>query len=161
MEQLRTAPRIRPDSAEAHNDPENGVLPLHGRLKDAIAEYRTALRLDPGLAEAVGEFEDAIRLKPDYAGAHDNPGNLLSNLPGPLAETIVEYPAALRIRPDFATAHSHLENALSRTPGWLEDAITEQRAAIRGHGQVRDSTASASQCGAVRQLVEQMCACRK
>jgi len=49
---FRTALRVKPDSAEIHNN-LGGALSLEpGRLQDAIEEYRTALRLQPDNSEA-------------------------------------------------------------------------------------------------------------
>jgi len=56
-----------------------------GRLPDAIAEYQAALRINP-----------------DYAEAHVNLGNALSQIPGRQSEAIAEYQVAVRIRPDYA-----------------------------------------------------------
>jgi tetratricopeptide (TPR) repeat protein len=102
-----------PDSARAHYNLAKELERDPGRLTDAIAEYREAVRIDPGRADA-----------------HDNLGNALSAMPGGLAEAIVEYRAALRTDPGQAVIHNDLANALARTPEHLPDAIDEYRAAL-------------------------------
>ena len=89
-----------------------------GKLDEAIAEYREAIRLKPDLRrgpqqprhrpddqgkldEAIAEYREAIRLKPDYAEAHNNLGIALTRQ-GKLDEAIAEYrdghPAQARLR---------------------------------------------------------------
>jgi Tfp pilus assembly protein PilF len=50
--------RADPGSAEAHNTLANAYL-MESRLDEAIAEYREALRLDPGLGAARRNLEKA------------------------------------------------------------------------------------------------------
>ena len=97
---------------------------LQGRIQEAIASYREALRLEPEYAEAhnnlgralkdVGRNEDALahanralRLKPDYADAHYNLGTVLQRL-GRIEEAIAHYRDVLRIQPDYVEAHLDL-----------------------------------------------------
>ena len=117
-----------------------------GKLEEAIAEFRTAIRLKPDFAEAhynlgialagqgkleeaIAEYRAAIRLKPDDAEAHNNLGVALDGQ-GKLEEAIAEYREAIRLKPDFAEAHSNLGDALA-DQGKLEEAIAEYRTAIR------------------------------
>lgn len=118
-----------------------------GGLPDAIAEYQTALRIQPNFAiahndlgiawaqtpgrlqDAITEFQAALQIQPSYANAHMNLGNAWLQL-GKLPEAIAEYRAALRIAPDDAKAHANLGNALAQT-GRLPEAIAEYQAALR------------------------------
>ena len=51
---------------------------------------------------AIEQYQAALRINPDYAEAHVNLGNALSQIPGRQSEAIAEYQAAVRIRPDYA-----------------------------------------------------------
>ncbi len=122
------------------------ALSALGKRQEAIAEYRTAIRLDPddaaardGLAvelrfqgkwdEAFAEWRTAIRKKPDYVLAHSNLGAALADQ-GKLEEAVAECRTATRLKPDYATAHYNLGRALG-SQGKLDEAITEYRAAVR------------------------------
>ena len=78
-----------PDSPEIHYNLANALRDL-GRLNDAVAGYRQALRL-----------------RPDYLKAFNNLGNVLREQ-GKLAEAVETYRAALAIRPDYAQGHHNL-----------------------------------------------------
>jgi serine/threonine protein kinase/tetratricopeptide (TPR) repeat protein len=80
---------LRPGSPGAHLNLGN-ALSDKGRLDEAIAEYR-----------------EAIRLKKDYAAAHSNLGDALYDK-GMLDEAIAEYKEAIRLRKDLPQAHSNL-----------------------------------------------------
>ena len=97
-------------------------------MDEAIAEFRTAIRLQPddavahynlGIAlaaqgkldEAIAEYRTAIRLKPDYAMAHNNLGLALASQ-GKLDEAVAEYRTAIRLKPDYAEAHCNLGHLL-------------------------------------------------
>ncbi|MGO9923883.1 MAG: tetratricopeptide repeat protein [Isosphaeraceae bacterium] len=117
----------QPADAAAHYN--RGVdLQEQGKLEEAIAEYRTAIRLQPDLAlahnnlgnalagqgkldEAVAASREAIRIKPDYAEAHYNLA-LVLKAQGKREETIAEFRTAVRIKPDFAEARHYLGSAL-------------------------------------------------
>jgi protein O-mannosyl-transferase len=140
-----------PDSWLAHNNLGLILAQQNGRLPEAIAQYREAVRIQPDypeghfnlgsalahsslsdhLPEAVAEYQTAVRLKPDYVEAYYNLGNALSRMPGREPEAIARYREALRIEPDLAGAHENLGNALAQMPGKLPDAIAEYQAAIR------------------------------
>jgi len=140
---------ICPGSAKAHYNLGKTLEVVPGRLPDAIAEYRVALRIDPDhadvhnnlgnalarlpgrLPEAIAEYQAAVRIQPDRAEPHNNLANALARIPGRLPEAIAEYQAALRIRPDSAEVHYNLANALLRLPGGFTEAIDEYRAALR------------------------------
>jgi tetratricopeptide (TPR) repeat protein len=63
-------------------------------------------------AEAIAEYRAALKIKPDYAEAHFNLGNLLSQIPGHDQEAAAEYEAVLRSRPDLASIVNERLNAL-------------------------------------------------
>jgi protein O-mannosyl-transferase len=105
---------VCPGSARPHYNLANELEHIPGRLPEAIAEYR-----------------EAVRIEPDRADAHDNLGNALSGIPGRLPEAIDEYRAALRTGPGLAVVHNDLANALARIPGRLPEAVAEYQAALR------------------------------
>jgi tetratricopeptide (TPR) repeat protein len=63
------------------------------------------------LAEAAASFKNAVRLKPDFAEAHNNLGNAL-RAQGNLEAAVHHLRQAVRIRPDYVDARSNLELAL-------------------------------------------------
>ena len=73
--------RSEPDFWEAHLNLGIAYAQMPGRQTDAIAEYRTALRM-----------------KPDSALAHFHLGNTFHKM-GRLPEAIAEYQASLQHRP--------------------------------------------------------------
>src|SRR5215831_9615077 len=97
-------------SLEAHFNLGNALMG-QGKLDEAIAAYRRA-----------------IRSKPDYAAAYPNLGNVLMDQ-GRLDEAIAAYRRAIGIKPDLAEAYSNLGNALAGQ-GKLDEAIAAYRQAI-------------------------------
>ena len=104
------------------------ALIRQGKLDEASAAYREAIRLKPDdaeghyglgnalkgqgkLDEAIAEYREAIRLKPDHAEAHCNLGSALKGQ-GKLDEAIAGYREAIRLKPDYAEAHSNLGGIL-------------------------------------------------
>jgi len=90
-------------------------------LGNALAEQG---RLD----EAVAQFREALRLMPDYDDPHQNLGNALYKLGRP-AEAIPQYEAALRVRPDDASIRYGLGAAYARL-GREGEAIREFESAL-------------------------------
>jgi Tfp pilus assembly protein PilF len=84
----------------------------HGRIEEAIAQYRQALHFDP-----------------DKVEAHNNLANLLQHL-GRLDEAVASYHEALRRRPDCAEAFTNLGTALS-VLGRMDESIASYRQALR------------------------------
>ena len=99
-----------------------------GRLAEAEASYRQALRLRPGFAMAHGNlgnvlqalerpaeaeesFRNALRLQNNYPEAQHNLGNLLRGI-GRWPEAMDCYRAAIALKPDYADAHNNLGTLL-------------------------------------------------
>ena len=78
---------------------------------------------------ALAECSEAIRLKPDFAEAHNNLGNALSEQ-GKWAEAVAEYRVAIGLKPDFAAGYLGLGTALQRE-GKMAEAVPAYREAIR------------------------------
>jgi serine/threonine protein kinase/tetratricopeptide (TPR) repeat protein len=99
--------------------PENPGLRL--RLAEALREQG---RLD----DAVAQLREAIRINKDYAYAYINLGVAL-NKQGKRDEAIAEYRKAIALDPECVLAHSNLGGALHEQ-GLLDEAVTECRKAI-------------------------------
>lgn len=164
-----SAVEVSPNAALSHSNLGNALM-AKGRLKDAIAEFESALRIRPDypdahfnlgialaqvplpeapnrLSMAISEFETALRLRPDYADAHFNLGAALESVPltespDRLPRVIGEYEAALRADPGMFKARVNLGLALSQVPGRLPDAIADLRTAIR----LQPDSAKAHEC---------------
>lgn len=136
---------LNPASWEACDNLGN-ALSLQGKLDEAIAQYRQALRLTQvyptvfynlanGLrrqgnaAEAIPFYQQALRINPYYREAHNNLGVALK-MQGRLDEAIDQYRQALKIDPDYAEAHDSLGVAL-QAQGNLDEAIPEYHEALR------------------------------
>ena len=140
-----------PGSWLAHNNLGTILQVKPGGLGEAIAEYKTALQLQPQYAQAhfnlasalsllddpgrvpeiISEYQAALRINPGYAEAHSNLGGVLSRIPGRMNEAIAEYETALRLDPDSAQTHANLGNVLAQTPGRLPEAIQQFETAVQ------------------------------
>ena len=142
---LRTALRLAPDYAEAHNN-LGVVLQRRGELEPALAEFREAIRLVPdhpeplpniataldGLGrrdEAIPAYREAIQHFPNDASLHAKLGTLLIAA-GRVDEGLAEFGTAVRIDPGAAGTHTAAGAALQRI-GRLQDAATEFAEAAR------------------------------
>jgi predicted O-linked N-acetylglucosamine transferase (SPINDLY family) len=131
-------------SLEAHFNLGNALMG-QGKLDEAIAAYRRAIRSKPDYAaayttlgialagqgkfdEAIAAYRRAIGIKPDLAEAYPNLGNVLMDQ-GKLDEAIAAYRRAIGIKPDLAEAYANLGAALS-WQGKLDEAIAAFRQAI-------------------------------
>ncbi len=119
---------LRPGSPGAHLN-LGLALAYKGRLDEAIAAYKEAIRIKNDYAEAhhnfgallcdqkhdydgaIAEFREAIRLKKDFALSHCDLGNALHGK-GQLDEAIAEYKEASRLKKDYASAHNNLGSVL-------------------------------------------------
>jgi serine/threonine-protein kinase len=148
VELLRREIQRQPNLADVHVRLAL-ALSKQGKPDEAIAEYRTGIRIEPGLAahawlhndlglelriqgkldEAVAELRTAIQLKPDLGRAHGELGCALQDL-GKLDEAIAEQRIAIRFEPTLHQHHENLAGALSDQAKRVE-AIAEYREAIR------------------------------
>ena len=134
-----------PDNPEDCHNQANSLVGI-GKLREALALYREALRLRPDYAEAhnnlgnvlsmlgqtqqaLEHYREALRLKPDYAGAHSNFGNTLV-ADGKSAEAIEHFEKALQAWPDSPYIHNNLGEALLILDK-ISGAITHFQAALR------------------------------
>jgi len=134
-----------PQSARAHLNLGAALVTL-GKLDDAIAHYREALRIKPyyvrvhnnlGIAlrdqgkldEAITHYYTALKINPTYADAHNNLALALKDK-GNLDEAISQYRKALQRNPSSAEVHNNLGIAL-RQRGDLDEAITHYEKALR------------------------------
>jgi tetratricopeptide (TPR) repeat protein len=79
--------------------------------------------------EATIDFERAIQLYPDYAEAHVNLANILTNM-ARWNDAISHYRRAIAVKPDFATAHYSYGVALART-GKTDEAMRRFEETLR------------------------------
>jgi len=117
-----------------------------GRDAEAMAEYRTAIKLEPERAEshknfarllvnsgqrdeALAEYQTAVRLNPNYISAHYEFGLLLVKL-GRFDEAKRQFTDVVRLDPDFADAHISLGNLLAGS-AHPEEGLAEYEAALR------------------------------
>jgi tetratricopeptide (TPR) repeat protein len=89
----------------------------------------TALEAEGKLEDALAHYREALRLEPRRAQAHNNLGNALDAL-GRSAEAIAHYEEALRLKPGVALVHYNLGVALAAL-GRFDDALTNYRTAAR------------------------------
>ncbi len=137
-----------PGNPRAHNNLGIALKELPGHQAEALAEYTTALRLDPLNAEAhnnlgdsllllgrrreaMAEFARALQIKPGYRDAEISLGAAMIALPERRDEAIGHFQAALRTDPESAEAHNDLGKAWLGFPGRKASAITEIQIALR------------------------------
>jgi tetratricopeptide (TPR) repeat protein len=141
------------------------VLARSGRVPEAIAHYREALRLKPDsaeiyhdlgtaltqagqLPEAVADFEQALRLQPDYAAAHYHLGSVLARL-GRMEEAVGQFELALQTKPDDAEAQNNLGSALAML-NRMPEATEHFSAAVR-----LDPDSAQARCNLGKALAQQ------
>lgn len=78
---------------------------------------------------AIAEYQTALLLQPDYAEAHTNLGNAYA-AQGQVDKAIAEYQAALRLRPFYSERHSNL-GATYKSQGQVDKAVSEFQTALR------------------------------
>ncbi|MBI3401282.1 MAG: tetratricopeptide repeat protein [Acidobacteria bacterium] len=145
LDRARAIAQAAPDSAAAQEH-FGTLLAGAGRVDEAVARLREAVRLDPDnaeaqanlggvlgragqLAEAVVHYRKAIQIEPGDALTRTNLGNTLSRL-GEFPEAIRHFEEALRISPNRIDAHIDWGAALLRQ-GALDEAIDHFREALR------------------------------
>lgn len=114
------------------------MLKRQGRIDDAIARYREALRLCPDYAhchnnlgsalmtknavnEATAHFQEAIRLDPKYVEPYNNLANVWLHL-GRAEAAVPLLERALQLKPDHAEAHNNMGVAAVRR-GESQEAV--------------------------------------
>jgi tetratricopeptide (TPR) repeat protein len=123
------------------------ALAAKGRLDEAIAECREAVRVRPDVAEghvsmgevlgrqgkpdeAIASFDEALRLEPNRGCIHNDLGNALLRK-GELDRAVAACKEAVRLGPaNHPTHHDNLGRALALR-GRLDEAIAEFREVIR------------------------------
>ena len=100
------------------------LLAQQGKIEEAAAHYKEALRIKPNYAEAynnlgillarqgkieeaAAHYNEALRIKPNYPEVYNNLGSLLARQ-GKIEEAAAHYRQALRIKPNYAEAHYNL-----------------------------------------------------
>lgn len=129
--------KITDSSYSAYNSLGAAFLE-QGRLDEAAANIREALRIRPDYGDAhgnmglvlmgqgslngaVAHFAKALEITPDDPQVHSNLGVALADQ-GHMDKAIVHYSEALRLNPRFAEAHNNMGRALVRQ-GHLDEAI--------------------------------------
>lgn len=125
---------------------QGNALRDQGRLDDATAAYRAAIRLDPNFAEAhnnlgsvlgrqgrsdeaILELSKALELDPKLAAAHNNLAILFATR-GQTENAAGQFAEVLRLDPRDAGAHFNLGLLLARQ-GKLEEAIAHYEEALK------------------------------
>ena len=133
------------DNAAAH-DQLGDALVSQGRTKEALSEYREALRIYPAYTAAhnnlglalcrlgqatagIAEFREALKINPAFVDALCNLGNTLIGQ-GRIAEGMAEFREAVRVSPSSAKAHYGLGDALVRQ-GQTGEGVAELSEAVR------------------------------
>ena len=136
---FRHAILVTKDNYNAHHG-LGMALDRQGRVDEAIAEYREALRekndyaeaynnlgvdliRQERLGEAMGQFVMALQITPGYADLHNNIGTILEKQ-GRFDEALEHFQEALRLKPGLADAHYNLGIALGRK-GRSDEAAKE------------------------------------
>ena len=121
-------------------------LASQGKLKEAIAEYDEAIRLNPYFAivfnnrgliynrlgqfqRAIQDYDEAIRLNPYFAITFNNRGLIYAQL-GQFQRAIQDYDEAIRLNPQYTMAYYNRGNAYFDR-GQYEQAIGDYDEVIR------------------------------
>ncbi|HDN79272.1 MAG TPA: tetratricopeptide repeat protein [Chloroflexi bacterium] len=130
-----------PQAPSAEDHIEKGIeYARQGKLDEAVAEFKEAIRLEPDNAkahynlglvydkqgqfdQAIAEYKEAIRLDPNHVPARNNLGGIYYNQKR-FDEAAAEFKEVIRIKPDYALAHRNL-GALYATLGKNSEAIAE------------------------------------
>jgi tetratricopeptide (TPR) repeat protein len=129
-----------------------------GKLREALALLRAAVRLEPRVAEAhnnlgnalalsrrfdaaLSSYRSAISLKSDFAEAHNNIANALM-AKGRKDEAIAHYGTAVALRPGYAEAARNLANARKLAAKPIAAPVTESPGAALQRGGCSDKKKS-------------------
>jgi tetratricopeptide (TPR) repeat protein len=104
------------------------AIKRNGQNAGYFCSLGIALKNQGKLDEAVAAYRQALRIKPDLAEANSNLGNALRDQ-GKLDEAVTTYRDAIRIKPDLGEAHFNLGNAL-RDQGKLDEALASYNRAL-------------------------------
>jgi hypothetical protein len=122
------------------------VLFHAGRLPEAVGQFESALRVEPGytdarnnlgnalarlgrMPEALAAYDRAVAEDPRLPEARYNLGNVLARLGRP-ADAVPQYEEALRLNPAYAEAHYNLAVVLAQL-GRAAEAQAQYQAAVR------------------------------
>lgn len=122
------------------------ALDKKGDIKNAMLQYKEAIRLDPGkteaqynlamayhlsgdLASAIRYYNDALRMNPNYENAHYNLASAYQET-GDTPDAIAHYNEVIRLNPNSADAHYNLGVIYSKNRFW-DLSIGEFESALR------------------------------
>jgi protein O-mannosyl-transferase len=147
----RSALARNPSSWLTHNNLGTVLEKKPGQLREAVAEFKTAIDLHPiydaqahfnlagayaqlgtpeDISQAIAEYQAGLRMEPENAGAHLNLGTLLAGIPGRTGDAKSEFQKAAELDPNSAHAHANLGSLLAQA-GQLPEAIGEFETAVR------------------------------
>jgi len=134
--QFQDAIALAPEAPIPHNN-LGSALAETGHLREAIAEFEIALRLDPGYDEARRNLAAAqsppapLSEPPSGANEPTVARGIALLKAGDASGAVAEFEAALRIDPSDADAENNLGVALSSFPQRQREAIAAFLAAVR------------------------------
>lgn len=131
---LWEAVRLAPDSVRAHTDLGSALAEM-GRFPEAMAEYRTALQLDPSSEITRNNLANALA---DAARTHYSHGLDLAKAER-LPEAASELQAAINLQPDNPEAQNNLGVVLSQMPERSAEAIAHFKAALKLRPEYEDA----------------------
>ncbi|MGD0390710.1 MAG: tetratricopeptide repeat-containing glycosyltransferase family protein, partial [Tepidisphaeraceae bacterium] len=142
---------LKPELPEAHNN-LGGCLQRSGRVEEAIAAFKTAIRLKGDFpvaksnlaaayfewgnalsangqtAEALEAFQQAVAIKPDFIDALDKVGQCLQSLEN-FDGAVAAFQTIVRLKPGMFEAFNNLGIALQAL-GRIEEAIAAFKTAV-------------------------------
>lgn len=140
----KTAELLPNDAGANYN--LGAILKSIGRLHEAAASYRNALKANPDFADAhinlgnvlgdIGQIDDALEsyrsalnIKPNSAEAHLNMGVALSDI-GQYNNALASYRRAIQLKPDYAIAYNNLGDVLKNL-GQMNGAMSSYHRALQ------------------------------
>ena len=106
------------------------AVPPNDAEKKSVAHLKLGLayRMDRRMKEAISQYETAIRLRPDYALAHNNLANVYQELRD-FEKSLEHFEIAIQSDPDYFMPYFNMGHALGRL-GQHEEAIKAYRDSI-------------------------------